>query len=82
MVDAITKALRRLSDKERSVFLDLLLRIRAGKFDHLDLKKLKGRGDIYRVRKGDMRVIFKKSTDDTVTILALERRSDTTYSDL
>lgn len=46
----------------------------------LDLAKLKGTDNIYRVRKGDVRVMFRKTTDGSVMILAIERRSDTTHN--
>ena len=52
--------------------------IELGRLDGTDIKKLKGQKDIYRVRKGDMRIIFVK-TDFETYILAVERRTDTTY---
>ncbi len=78
MTDCITKALKRLSGRERSNLEDILKRIRRGDFAGLDLKKLSGREDIFRVRKGTMRVIFRK-TPAGIFILAVERRSDNTY---
>lgn len=80
MPDKIEKALRKLSEKERGRLKSLLLLIKSGTLNGLDLAKLKGTDDIYRVRKGDLRVIFRKTKDDVIMILAIERRSDTTYS--
>ncbi len=77
-MDEIEKALRKLSDKERTMTRALLHRIQAGSFSGLDLKKLKGRDDIYRVRRGKFRIIFRKA-GDRIFILTFERRSDTTY---
>ena len=79
MVDQIEKALRRLLPKERAKLKYILQCIRAGKFDQLDVKKLKQRKNIFRVRKGDWRVIFCQQEDHSISILSLERRSDTTY---
>ena len=77
MTDRIEKALNKLSGKEQAKLKEIINLIRLGKLDGSDLKKLKGRKDVYRIRKGDMRVIFIKKDFDTY-ILAVERRSDTT----
>jgi mRNA-degrading endonuclease RelE of RelBE toxin-antitoxin system len=78
MTDRIDKNLNKLSDKERMKLTEIIKLINSGNLEGLDLKKLKGRKDIYRVRKGGMRVIFLKN-DSKTYILAVERRTDTTY---
>ncbi|OHA65850.1 MAG: hypothetical protein A3D64_00050 [Candidatus Wildermuthbacteria bacterium RIFCSPHIGHO2_02_FULL_49_9] len=77
-MDKISKALKRLSPKERGQVKELLLKIESGELAGLDVKKLKGRGDIFRVRRGDLRVIFQRK-NGAVSILAVERRSEGTY---
>jgi mRNA-degrading endonuclease RelE of RelBE toxin-antitoxin system len=77
-MDKIKKALNRLSPRERQKFKEILLQIDVGDFKDLDLKKLKGRNDIFRVRRGNIRIIFRKK-DDSIRILSLERRSSKTY---
>jgi mRNA-degrading endonuclease RelE of RelBE toxin-antitoxin system len=79
MTDRIEKALDRLSGKERKALEEILGRIKRGNFAGLDMKKLAGRDDIFRVRKGSMRILFRR-TAFGITVLAVERRSDTTYS--
>jgi mRNA-degrading endonuclease RelE of RelBE toxin-antitoxin system len=79
MTDRIDKALNRLSEKEKIKLKEIINLIRLGELDGLDLKKLKGRKDVYRIRKGDMRIIFIKKDFDTY-ILSVERRTDTTYN--
>lgn len=79
MVDRITKSLRKLSGKEEKAVVGLLQKIKAGHIEDLDIKKLKGHQDIYRVRKGHLRVIYRVSANHHISVLALERRSDTTY---
>ncbi|MFZ6015670.1 MAG: type II toxin-antitoxin system RelE family toxin [Patescibacteria group bacterium] len=79
MTDKIEKALSKLSAKERSVIQKILLSIKDEKLESLDIKKLKGRDDIYRVRKGSLRIILKKDYDKWF-LLAIERRSDRTYN--
>jgi len=77
-MDKIRKALNKLSPKEKQKFKEILVQIKTGNFQDLDLKKLKGRNDIFRVRKSNMRIIFRK-TFDYIKILTLERRSSKTY---
>ncbi len=79
MVDRIDKALRELTPKRRQEIERLILLINEHKLSGLDLKKLRGTDDIYRVRKGNIRIIFNKTTD-SIFILAIERRADTTYN--
>jgi len=79
MTDRIEKALKKLLAKERSAIKKILLLIKDGKTESLDIKKLKGRDDIYRVRKGSLRIFLRKY-DGKWLLLAIERRSDTTYN--
>jgi len=52
--------------------------IKANTLESYDVKKLKARDNIYRVRKGKIRVLFQK-TKDSISILAVEKRNDHTY---
>lgn len=75
-MDKITKALKKLSEKERSAIKQLFVKIQQKNFQNLDLKKLKGYNNIFRVRQGRIRIIFRME-EDNIFILAIERRSDT-----
>lgn len=79
MVDKITKVLRKLSVKERKQIKALLNLLGHNQLNHLHIKKLKGRSDIFRARQGSVRVIFRKTKRGTTKILAVERRTDVTY---
>lgn len=79
MVDKIQKALNKFSSKEKEFVKELLIKIKAGNVVGLDIKKLKGQSDIYRVRKGKIRIIYKINLE-TICLLAIERRNDNTYS--
>ena len=46
-MDKIEKALNKLSPKERQKIKEILLQVDRGNFKGLDLKKLKGRDDIF-----------------------------------
>ena len=77
-MDKIEKALDRLNPKERLRIKEILLQIDSGDFQDLDLKKLKRRNDLFRVRKGNIRIIFCK-TDNFIKVLTIERRGSKTY---
>lgn len=78
-MDKVDKALNKLNPKERAKLKAMLQQISKGDFHDLDLKKLKARKDVFRVRKGNIRVIFRK-TNETIKILTVERRSSKTYN--
>lgn len=79
MTDRMDKILNRLSAKERTAILLIIKQILAGRFSHLDLKKLRGAKHIYRIRKGDFRIIFSMPDPTDIRVIAIERRSKTTY---
>lgn len=80
MVDKISKVLNKLSDKEKKQIKLILQDLSIGRYENYDLKKLKGRNDIYRVRKGKIRIIYRVDDNKQIYLLAIERRSDTTYN--
>ncbi|MEK9173417.1 MAG: type II toxin-antitoxin system RelE/ParE family toxin [Patescibacteria group bacterium] len=78
-MDKVKKALARLSKKEKVQVENILVKLQSGDFQALDIKKLKGREDIFRVRKGDVRIIYKTESKK-IFILTVERRSEKTYN--
>jgi mRNA-degrading endonuclease RelE of RelBE toxin-antitoxin system len=79
-MDKITKALLKLSSKEKELIKTILLKIKSDSLAALDVKKLKGHSDIFRVRHGKIRLIFQRNKAGEINILAIERRSDNTYN--
>lgn len=79
-MDKIAKALEKLSAKEKGLIKTILLKIKSNSLAGFDLKKLKNCDNIFRVRKGKLRVIFKKQDNGCYFILAIEKRSDKTYN--
>lgn len=77
-MDKIEKALKKLSGKERKKLKEILERLKSNNLIGLDIKKLKNRSDIFRVRSGDLRIIYLK-TNDKINILAIEHRNEKTY---
>ena len=78
-MDKISKALRKLSDEEKEIVKTILTALKSGRTAGFDVKKLKGRNDIFRIRKGRIRIIYQKEAK-TTRILSIERRSDNTYN--
>ena len=78
-MDKIEKALKKLSQKEKKSVGDILEKLNKNNLIGLNVQKLKGREGIFRVRKGDIRIIWRKTDDDKIFILAIERRSEKTY---
>ncbi|MDR0887312.1 MAG: hypothetical protein LBM97_01330 [Candidatus Nomurabacteria bacterium] len=75
MTDRTSKFLAKLSQKQRLLIENLLLRIRDNDLAGLDVKKMAGFDDVFRVRKGEIRIVFWKS-DDFIRILAVEFRGN------
>lgn len=78
-MDKLEKALKKLSDKEKKAFKDILERLQQRQTIGLDIAKLKGHKDIFRVAKGDLRIIFRYAEDGEIKLLLLDRRSEKTY---
>jgi len=71
------KSLKSLVKQYRQRVLELLLTLRENPVptDHFDVKKLKGQSDTYRVRIGDIRIIYELAWNERIiTILLIEWR--------
>jgi len=78
-MDKIEKALNKFNSREREKLKKILIQIDKKDFQNLDLKKLKGRDDVFHIRKSNIRIIFRK-IDNSIKILSIERRSNNTYN--
>ena len=79
-MDKISKALAKLSVKEKEAMAEIFAKIQTGKIAGLDLKKLKGYDDIYRVRLGRWRVIYRTDNKGKIFLVSFDRRNDHTYN--
>ncbi|OGQ44654.1 MAG: hypothetical protein A3H42_05970 [Deltaproteobacteria bacterium RIFCSPLOWO2_02_FULL_46_8] len=79
-MDRIQKALQKLSSTERQWIKDIIEQLKRGQHQGLHIKRLKAHHDVLRVRKGDIRIIYRQSGDD-IFLLAIERRLERTYRD-
>jgi mRNA-degrading endonuclease RelE of RelBE toxin-antitoxin system len=80
-MDRIEKLLAELNAKERKNIKEILTQLAAGFLKSLDIKKLQGRKSVFRVRKGQLRIIFTMNKS-IIKILTIERRTDHTYKNL
>lgn len=79
-MDKISKALKKFNKKEIIIIKSILLKIKAKSFIDLNIQKLKSKENIFRVRKGKIRIIYKINENNNIYLLTIERRSDTTYN--
>ncbi len=77
-MNKIDKFLKKLILEDRVFILKILHQVRSGEYDGLNVKKLKGFGNAYRVRVGRIRIIFTRVGDE-ITIDNVEFRNDNTY---
>ena len=78
-MNKLDKFLFKLDKKTREVVGRSITLITSGDFSTLDIKKLKGNQDRYRVRVGRIRIIFDKTKNDN-KIQDISFRNDNTYS--
>ena len=81
MADKIKKILKKLTQKERDLVKLLLLRIKLEDTDGLDIKHLKGHSDLFRVRKGRIRIVYRKNEKEFL-VIRIDRKNEKTYKDL
>jgi mRNA-degrading endonuclease RelE of RelBE toxin-antitoxin system len=77
-MDRNQKFLKRLSDKEFNAVEKILQQILIRDTTDLDIKKLSGYRDIYRIRHGNIRIIFL-DTGNYTEVLEISRRTEQTY---
>jgi len=78
-MNKIHKYLDKLLPKERDLIIEIVAQIERGDMSNLDIKKLKGYFNIYRVRKGKTRILFHFDAMGRTAIDSISRRSDNTY---
>ena len=76
----LDREIKKLSPQEYAVFSEILEQIKKRDRSLLDIKKLKGYKKVYRVRKGNLRVIFMENGNN-INLLAVRNRSEKTYRD-
>jgi len=77
-MDKLEKAVKKFAEREKRWLKEIIRALQLGRFDNLNLKKLKGGTDIFRARKGKIRIIYQ-IRNGRIFILKIERRKEDTY---
>ena len=77
-MDKVDKVLNKLVPKEKERIKNIIKTLQSGHFDNLDVKKLKGREDIFRIRSDNLRIIYQIK-DNLFFILKLGYKKENTY---
>ena len=75
---SLKKLLSRFNKKEREIIGFLIEKVVSLNWHDLDIKKLRGHQNIFRARKGKIRIIFVKDKKK-IFIITIERRREDTY---
>lgn len=82
MADKIAKLLAGLSPKQLSLLRPVIAKIVANNLEGLDVTALKGHRGMYRVRVGNLRVVFTRLPDQPPMIILIAKRNEKTYKGL
>jgi len=74
----LKKLLSKFNKEEKKIIEFLVEKIISLDWRNLNVKKLKGYEDIFRARKGKIRIIFSKDKRE-IYIISIERRCEDTY---
>ena len=77
-MERIKKFLRKLPETQQDEIDGILYEIEHGETQGLDVKKLKGHKNLYRIRVGDIRIVFSKE-NRSFNIIFIGRRGDSKY---
>jgi len=77
-MDKIDKALNKLIFKEKEQMKNIIKALQLGRFDNLNIKKLKGFRDVFRVRKGRLRIVYQL-LGRKIIFLKIDKRKKNTY---
>jgi mRNA-degrading endonuclease RelE of RelBE toxin-antitoxin system len=77
-MDKIQKALAKLPKQHREIFYALMVKLMARDFLGLNVAKIKGYKEVYRIKHGRLRVVFKMSQQE-LSVLEVGLRSEKTY---
>ena len=74
-MDKINKFLSKLTKSERLIIQNILRDLLVLKLENYDVKQLKGDKGVFRLRKGNIRIVFIKE-NETGIILDIDYRKD------
>ena len=81
MADKIVKLLAKIPVKDLVRIQEALKKIQALQFEGLNIKAIKGQKEIFRIKVGKYRIIFKLQ-DKSIFLLKIDKRNEKTYKGL
>lgn len=79
-MDKIEKFLKKLSPREQSEAEGYIANILRGNTSDLNVKRLRGYADVFRFRKGNLRIIYQQQ-GRAARLISVGRRNDNIYRD-
>ncbi len=76
----ISKFIRSIPTREQIRIEEVISKIKSGDISGLDIKKLRGYSDMFRVRIGNYRIICRHNEQYGFIVVKVTRRNDTTYN--
>ena len=78
-MERVKKFLKKLSVTKQDEIDEILFKIELGETGHLDIKKLKGYKNLFRVRIGDVRIVFSQDKEK-IKMLFIGTRGNSKYN--
>lgn len=79
MGDKILKYINKISVKDKLKLLEVIRVLEIGDLSNVEYIKLSGEDNLYRIRVGNHRVIFKKISEGKYIVLSIKKRDENTY---
>lgn len=80
-MNKIDKLLKKLNARDRLRIEQVLLKLLSDQLESLDIKRLKNTEDLYRVRVGQYRVIYRYNSSGK-KLIDISKRDEKTYKNL
>lgn len=81
-MDKLEKAYRKFTRDQQDIVDDIYRRLYSGDLYGLNVKKLRGYDNTYRVRKSRVRIVYSLDKNKKVTIKKIDLKDDSTYENL
>lgn len=79
MADKVAKLLAKLPKKDLARIREALSLLNCGELTGLDIKTLKGKKGVYRLRTGGYRIVFTRDKLGRIKVLLIAKRDEKTY---
>ncbi|HCM52328.1 TPA: hypothetical protein DIS56_04375 [Candidatus Saccharibacteria bacterium] len=77
-MNKVEKLLQKLDPKTRARVEQALLHLANNRLEELDIKKIKGTNDIFRIRVGRHRIVIRQ-VDQKFNLITIAKRDEKTY---